>query len=68
MLECNMKKEIGILCHITSLPSIYGVGDFGKAAYKFVDFLAKNKVSIWQILPLNQTGETNCPYYSNCSF
>ena len=63
-----MKKEIGILCHITSLPSIYGVGDFGKAAYKFVDFLAKNEVSIWQILPLNQTGETNCPYYSNCSF
>lgn len=63
-----MKKEIGILCHITSLPSIYVVGDFGKAAYKFVDFLAKNEVSIWQILPLNQTGETNCPYYSNCSF
>lgn len=63
-----MEKEIGILCHISSLPSKYGVGDFGKEAYKFVDFLSKNNVNIWQILPLNQTGETNCPYYSNCSF
>lgn len=63
-----MEKEIGILCHISSLPSVYGVGDFGKEAYKFVDFLSKNNINIWQILPLNQTGETNCPYYSNCCF
>lgn len=63
-----MKKEIGILCHVSSLPSEYGVGDFGKEAYKFIDFLAKNNVDIWQILPLNQTGETNCPYFSNCCF
>ena len=35
-----MEKEIGILCHISSLPSVYGVGDFGKEAYKFVDFLS----------------------------
>ena len=63
-----LEKEIGVLCHVSSLPSKYGVGDFGKEAYKFVDFLAKNGVKIWQILPLNQTGETNCPYYSDCSF
>ncbi len=63
-----MNKEIGILCHITSLPNKYGVGDFGKEAYKFVDFLAKNNIKIWQILPLSQTGETNCPYYCNCYF
>ena len=63
-----LEKEIGILCHVSSLPSKYGVGDFGEEAYKFVDFLAKNGVKIWQILPLNQTGETNCPYYSDCSF
>ena len=63
-----MEKEIGILCHISSLPSPYGVGDFGKTAYEFIDFLAENNIKIWQILPLNQTGETNCPYYSNCYF
>ena len=33
-----MEKEIGILCHISSLPSPYGVGDFGKTAYEFIDF------------------------------
>lgn len=63
-----MEKEIGILCHISSLPSEYGVGDFGKEAYRFVDFLSKNNIKIWQILPLNQTGETNCPYLSDCCF
>ena len=63
-----MEKEIGILCHISSLPSEYGVGDFGKEAYNFVDFLANNGVKIWQVLPLNQTGETNCPYLSDCYF
>ncbi len=63
-----MVQEIGVLCHISSLPSEYGVGDFGKEAYKFVDFLAENNVRIWQILPLNQTSETNCPYFSTCSF
>ena len=63
-----MEKQIGILCHISSLPSKYGVGDFGKEAYSFVDFLSNSGVKIWQILPLNQTGETNCPYFSNCFF
>lgn len=63
-----MEKEVGILCHISSLPSEYGVGSFGKEAYKFVNFLAENDVRVWQILPLSQTGETNCPYYCNCYF
>ena len=45
-----MEKEIGILCHISSLPSPYGVGDFGKTAYEFKDFLAENNIKIWQII------------------
>ena len=61
-------KTSGILLPIFSLPSDYGIGCFSKEAYKFVDFLSKNNINIWQILPLNQTGETNCPYYSNCCF
>lgn len=41
--------------HITSLPSKYGVGDFGPEAYKFADFLKAAGQNYWQILPLNQT-------------
>ena len=47
------KRASGILLHITSLPSQYGIGDLGPQAYKFADFLANAKQSYWQILPLN---------------
>ncbi len=47
------KRASGILLHITSLPSKYGIGDLGPQAYYFADFLAKAKQSYWQILPLN---------------
>ena len=49
---------------IFSLPSKYGIGDFGKESYKFVDFLQKSGVRVWQILPLVQTGYGNSPYSS----
>ena len=49
------KRGSGILLHITSLPSPYGIGDLGSLAYKFVDFLAEAKQRYWQILPLNPT-------------
>lgn len=55
-------KELGILCHVTSLPCKYGIGDFGKSAYKFIDFLKAQKISIWQTLPLNIANSCNCPY------
>ena len=41
----------GILLHPTSLPSPYGIGDLGKAAYEFVDFLERSGQRLWQILP-----------------
>ena len=47
------KRASGVLLHITSLPSKYGIGDFGPQAYQFADFLSKAKQSYWQILPLN---------------
>ena len=51
-------RSAGILMHITSLPSNYGIGTLGKEAYKFADFLVKAKQKNWQMLPL---GLTICP-------
>ena len=52
----------GILLHPTSLPSPFGIGDLGKYAYEFIDFLADAGQQIWQILPLGPTGYGNSPY------
>ena len=49
---------------VFSLPSKYGIGDFGKAGYDFVDFLKASGQKFWQILPLVQTGFGNSPYSS----
>ncbi|WP_283129209.1 4-alpha-glucanotransferase, partial [Allofournierella massiliensis] len=62
-------KETGILLAVSSLPSRTGVGELGRSAYEWIDLLAGNGVSIWQILPLNPTGYGNSPYqpYSSCA-
>lgn len=52
----------GILLHPTSLPGGVGIGDFGEAAYRFVDFLVESGQTIWQILPLGPTGYGDSPY------
>jgi len=49
------KRAAGILLHVSSLPSKYGVGDFGPEARKFADFLQQAGMHLWQILPLNMT-------------
>ncbi len=54
--------EFGVLCHVTCLNNRYGLGDFGKSAYKFVDFLKKIGASVWEVLPLNLANDFNCPY------
>ena len=46
-------KEKGILLPIFSLPSKYGIGDFGYEAYKFIDILSENSINYWEILPIN---------------
>jgi len=48
--------------HISSLPGPYGIGDFGKGAYDFVDFLECASQKEWQILPLGITGFGDSPY------
>jgi len=64
------RRRSGILLHITSLPSEFGIGDLGPSAYEFVDFLEQTKQTVWQILPLNPTLLIygNCPYSSNSAF
>src|ERR1035441_8194283 len=58
------KRNSGILLHITSLPSKYGIGDMGSFAYAFVDFAASCGQKYWQILPINPTDgiNGNSPY------
>jgi 4-alpha-glucanotransferase len=64
------RRASGILLHVTSLPSPYGIGDAGPGAYRFVDFLAETGQSYWQILPLNPTDPDhhNSPYHSFSAF
>ena len=50
------ERASGILLHPTSLPSRGGCGDFGPAAYQFIDFLASARQRVWQVLPLNPIG------------
>ena len=57
-------RKSGILMHISSLPSDYGIGTMGKEAYKFVDFLKSAKQKCWQILPIGPTSYGDSPYQS----
>ena len=61
-------RKSGILLHPTSLPSAYGIGDFGQAAYTFVDKLADAKQTLWQILPLVPVDGGGSPYASCSAF
>lgn len=63
-----MKRRCGVLLPVSSLPSPYGVGSFGQAAYEWVDFLAAARQSYWQVLPLGPTGYGDSPYQSFSAF
>ncbi|MDP9049508.1 MAG: 4-alpha-glucanotransferase, partial [Acidobacteriota bacterium] len=64
----NQDRFSGVLLHVTSLPSYGGVGDFGPAAYEFVDFLAAAKQRLWQVLPLSPAGYGSSPYSALSAF
>ena len=59
-----MKRSSGILLPISSLPSPYGIGTLGKAAYEFADFLKAAGQKYWQVLPLGPTSYGDSPYQS----
>ena len=63
-----MERGSGILLHIASLPSPYGIGTMGKEAYQFVDFLEKAGQTYWQILPIGPTSFGDSPYQSFSTF
>ncbi|MDE7263378.1 MAG: 4-alpha-glucanotransferase [Anaeroplasmataceae bacterium] len=60
----NFKRNAGVLLHITSLPSAYGVGTLGDVAFGFVDWMEKAGLKIWQVLPLVPTNFGDSPYQS----
>jgi len=64
------KRSSGILAHISSLPSPYGIGDIGPSSYFFIDFLAACDQSYWQFLPTGPTGPPfdYSPYMSSSAF
>jgi 4-alpha-glucanotransferase len=61
-------RATGVLLHPTSLPARGGIGDFGPAAYEFIDFLAAARQGLWQVLPLCPLGYGNSPYSSTSAF
>jgi 4-alpha-glucanotransferase len=61
-------RASGVLLHVASLPSPYGIGDVGPAALAWVDRLHEAGQSWWQALPLGPTGYGNSPYQSLSSF
>lgn len=63
----RFKRSSGIVLPVFSLPSNYGIGTMGKAAYDFVDFLADAKQKYWQILPMGHTGFGESPYQTYSS-
>lgn len=66
----SKRRRSGILAHISSLPSPYGIGDIGTSSHAFLDFLADSGQSCWQFLPLNPTNDLfdNSPYMSSSAF
>jgi len=64
----QLPRSSGLLCHITSLPSGFGIGDLGPAAYEFVDFLTRTEQRYWQVLPIGPVGYGASPYASPSTF
>src|SRR5438067_12910420 len=62
------RRRAGVLLHPTSLPSRFGIGDLGPAAFTFLDYLANARQSLWQVLPLGPTGFGDSPYSSPSAF
>jgi 4-alpha-glucanotransferase len=68
VIGMRLPRASGILLHPTSLPGRHGIGDLGREAYAFVDFLASTGQRWWQMLPVGPTGYGNSPYQSHSSF
>ena len=63
-----MTRAAGVLLPVSSLPSKYGIGNFGQAAREWVDFLVQAEQRYWQVLPLGPTSFGDSPYQSYSAF
>src|SRR5436305_2230620 len=64
----SFPRSTGILLHPISFPSRGGIGDFGPAAYEFLNWLADPRQGLWQVLPLGPPANGNSPYSSTSAF
>jgi len=55
-------RKAGVCLHLTSLPGTHGIGELGRAAYRFIDAMAVMGLGVWQFLPLAPTGYADSPY------
>ena len=62
------RKMCGVICHPTSMPGRFGIGELGASMFRFCDFLAEAGQSIWQVLPLGPTGYGDSPYQPFSAF
>ena len=68
MAETMLERGAGVLMPVSSLPSPYGIGTFGKAAFDFIDALVRAKQKYWQVLPMGPTGYGDSPYAPYSAF
>lgn len=64
----SSKRSAGILLHPSSFPGPYGIGDLGKKAYEFIDFLKQSGMKLWEVLPLGPTAFSESPFQVFSSF
>ena len=62
------RRSAGVLLHVTSLPGPHGIGDLGRPAHRFLDWLEATGWSRWQMLPIGPIGKGESPYSSTSSF
>ncbi|MDP0501801.1 MAG: 4-alpha-glucanotransferase [Verrucomicrobiota bacterium JB022] len=62
------QRQSGVLCHVSSLPGRFGIGNFGASAHRLIDWLAASGFHYWQICPLGPTGYGDSPYQSFSSY
>lgn len=62
------RRSAGVLLHPTCLPGRFGIGDLGPSAFEFLDYLARGRQWLWQVLPLGPTGFGDSPYSSPSAF
>lgn len=64
----NLRRQGGLILHVTSLPGPLGSGDFGQGSRDFIDWMVRARQTLWQVLPLTVTGEGNSPYMGESVF